>query len=319
MITGLLLVLGLLDPMSSRDSAVAPASVATGDSVSSHDVQVAAGELIRVTSVGTGPAVVFLPNLFGSAFGFRHLLAPLAGAGYRAVVIEPLGTGFSSYPKKADYSLTAQSERVASALTDLGIRDAIVVGHGVGVSIALRLACRHPDRVTGIVAIDGGAIENAASPGIRRATEAGGLLRLMMSPGRLRKQVRTYLVENSGNAKWITAAVVQGYTAGPERDLGAMIDAWNGMVDAAEPQQLADQLATIHRPVRLVVGGVAHKSGIRPSEIRKLRETLPDFAVDSAVASGGLVHEEAPRAVLSAIREVAPLPLSRRATSEVTP
>jgi pimeloyl-ACP methyl ester carboxylesterase len=135
------------------------------DSLAVRDVRVAPGEVLRVTAGGTGPAVVFLPNLFGSAFGFRRLLGPLSHAGYRALVVEPLGTGFSSYPKHADYSLTAQSERVASILAKEGIRDAVMVGHGIGVSIALRLAYRHPERVAGVVGIDGGATETAGTPG----------------------------------------------------------------------------------------------------------------------------------------------------------
>ncbi len=181
MIAGLLLAVGLYDSTAVRDVRVAP------------------GELLRVTAVGAGPAVVFLPNLFGSAYGFRHLLRPLSHAGYRAVVVEPLGTGFSSYPKHADYSLTAQSERVASVLAKEGIRDAVMVGHGIGVSIALRLAYRHPERVAGVVGIDGGALETAATPGIRQATASGPLLRLFMSSAGLRRRVRRYLV---GRAWW---------------------------------------------------------------------------------------------------------------------
>ena len=37
------------------------------DSLAVRDVRVAPGEVLRVTAVGTGPTVVFLPNLFGSA------------------------------------------------------------------------------------------------------------------------------------------------------------------------------------------------------------------------------------------------------------
>jgi pimeloyl-ACP methyl ester carboxylesterase len=293
-------------------------AVAVLDTAAIRDLRVGPGEVVRVTSVGTGPAVVFLPNLFGSAFGFRQLTAPLAADGYRAMVIEPLGTGFSSYPKQADYSLTAQADRVAAALDSLGVRGALVVGHGVGASIALRLAYRHPELVGGIVAIDGGPIETAATPGLRRATASGPLLQLLMSASALRRRVRHYLVENSGDPTWVTADVVEHYTAGPERNLSAMIDAWDGMVTAREPEQLRDHMAEIRAPVRLLVGRIAHPSGVQPAEITQLRDALPDFAIDSVSGAGGLIHEEQPAAVLQAIGALEHTPAFARASANAS-
>src|SRR2546422_1504920 len=37
-------------------------------------------------------------------------------SGYRAIVIEPLGVGNSGRPEHADYSLTAQADRIAGVL-----------------------------------------------------------------------------------------------------------------------------------------------------------------------------------------------------------
>jgi len=43
------------------------------------------------------------------------------------------------------------------------------VAHSIGASQALRMAYRHPERVKGVVSIDGGAAETAASPGLNTA------------------------------------------------------------------------------------------------------------------------------------------------------
>jgi pimeloyl-ACP methyl ester carboxylesterase len=102
------------------------------------------GESLRVTTLGRGEPVVLVPGLFGSAYGFRKLMPRLAAAGYRAVVIEPLGVGESGRPENADYSLTAQADRLDAALQALGIERAIVAAHSVGASMAYRLAYRHP-------------------------------------------------------------------------------------------------------------------------------------------------------------------------------
>ncbi len=81
------------------------------DSTADLRIPVAPSESLRVTVTGTGQPVVLIPGLFGSAFGFRNVVSPLATAGYQAVVVEPLGIGTSARPEGADYSLTAQADR----------------------------------------------------------------------------------------------------------------------------------------------------------------------------------------------------------------
>jgi hypothetical protein len=43
-------------------------------------IPVAAAESLRVTIAGAGETVVLVPGLFGSAFGYRHLLELLPAA-----------------------------------------------------------------------------------------------------------------------------------------------------------------------------------------------------------------------------------------------
>ena len=95
-------------------------------------------ESLEVATAGAGDPIVLIPGLFGSEFEFRKLVPLLNQAGYRTIVIEPLGIGTSARPEHADYSLTAQADRVAAALDRLGVGDAIVVAHSVGAAIASR-------------------------------------------------------------------------------------------------------------------------------------------------------------------------------------
>src|SRR3954471_1733557 len=131
------------------------------DSVAVRDIQVAKGETLRTTSIGTGRPIVLIPGLFGGAYSYRKITGPLVAQGYRAIVVEPLGYGSSSHPKKADYSLDAQAERVARTLEQMGIRRALLVGHANGAGIAFRLAVDRPDLVRGLLSIDGGPAETA--------------------------------------------------------------------------------------------------------------------------------------------------------------
>src|SRR5204863_6542178 len=137
------------------------------DTSRAFSIALAPAESVWVTVEGVGDPVVLIPGLFGSAFGYRSVLPRLVDAGYRTIVVEPLAIGTSARPEHADYSLTAQADRIAAALDRLAVRGAIVIAHSLGASMAYRMAYRRPDLVVGIVSIDGGPAERAATPAFR--------------------------------------------------------------------------------------------------------------------------------------------------------
>jgi pimeloyl-ACP methyl ester carboxylesterase len=274
-------------------------------------VPVAAAESLRVTAAGTGPTVVLLPGLFGSAFGYRHLLALLPAAGYRAVVIEPLGIGGSPRPRGADYSLTAQAERIAAALDRLGDEPAVVVGHSLGVSLALRLAAHHPDRVRAVIALDGGPAEAAATPGFRRAMRYAPWIKWLGGVKRIRPKMRKDLLAASGDSAWVTDEVMDGYTAAAAADIDGTLLAFLAMAESRERDRLAPRLADVRCPVRLVLGTAPHEGGVDAKQVRLMAERLPDFAVDSIAGAGQYLFEEQPKAVAELIRRV----MEERATA----
>ncbi len=268
-------------------------------------VPVAPAESLRVTSAGTGETVVLVPGLFGSAFGYRHLLRLLPAAGYRAVVVEPLGIGGSPRPRGADYSLTAQADRIAAALERLGGAPAIVVAHSVGASMALRLAYRHPERVRALISLDGGPAEEAATPGFRRAMRYVPWIKWLGGVKRLRPQLRKDLIAASGDASWVTDEVMDGYTAGAAQDLDGTLLAFLAMSEAREPEALAPRLAAIRCPVRLVLGSAPHKGGVAPAQVELLRARIPSLAIDTVPGAGQYLFEEQPAAVVGVVTELA--------------
>jgi pimeloyl-ACP methyl ester carboxylesterase len=268
-------------------------------------VEVAPGESLRVTVAGVaGEPVVLIPGLFGSAFGYRHLLAALPAAGHRAIVIEPLGIGGSPRPRKANYSLTAQADRLANALEHVAAGPVVVVAHAVGVSMALRLAHRHPELVKALISLEGGPAEAAATPGFRRAMRYVPWLKWLGGMKRLRPKIREGLVAASGDASWVTDDVVTGYTEGPAADLDGTLLAFLAMAAAREPEPIAPHLSEIRCPVRLLVGTAPHQGGIPDREVALLRERLPAFTVDSVEGAGQYLFEERPAAVLAVIESV---------------
>ena len=287
------MILLTLALMSSLDSAVV------------RQIQVAPGELLRVTVTGSGEPVVLIPGIFGGAYGYRKIVGPLVQRGYRCIVIEPLGYGRSSYPEGADYSFTAQAKRVGQVLDSLGIRQALFIANSTGAAITLRVALAHPDLVRGILSIDGGPVESAATPGMKKAFRFGGLItKLAVNEGKLRHDVRNEIVKNSGDTTWVTQKVVREYTAGQAADVDGAIDAFRSMSRSKESASLRDQLHEIQVPVRLLMGGVSHPSGVKTDEQELLADKIPDFALESVAGSGQYVQEEQPDAVLKALGDL---------------
>ena len=270
--------------------------------VTSLYVVVAPGESLHVVAAGSGTPVVLVPGLFGCAFGFRHLLALLAGAGYRGIVIEPLAIGGSSRPERADYSLTAQADRLAAGIRQLDSLPVLLVAHSLSSSIALRLAVRQPELVRGIVALDGGPMETAATKGFRRAMTYAPWLTWLGGMKRLRPRIRRDLIASSADSSWLTDAVLDAYTAGAAADLEGTLKAYLRMVDAREPERVVPRLHELRAPLRLVVGAVPHQGGISAQQLRQLADQVPRFAIDSVPGAGHYLFEEAPEAVLAAIR-----------------
>jgi pimeloyl-ACP methyl ester carboxylesterase len=76
------------------------------------------------------------------------------------------------------------------------------------------------------------------------------------------------------------------------------------MSKSKETTSLHDQLDDIQVPVRLLVGGVPHPSGVKQDERDMLAARIPDFELDSVPGSGQYVHEEQPEAVLRALGDL---------------
>ena len=261
-------------------------------------------ESLAVETAGAGEPVVLIPGLFGSAFGFRTVVPLLGDAGYRTIVVEPLGIGLSGRPEKANYSLVAQADRIAAVLDTLHVRDALLVGHSIGGSEALRIAYRRPDLVKGLVTIEGGPTEAAATPSFKRALRFAPWIKLFGGVRLIRRKIRNLLLSSSGDSSWVTDDVVSGYTAGASRNLDATLKGYLAMAQAREPEKLAPHLFQIDCPVRLLVGTARHDGYVPPDEVRLFERTLRSFALDSVSGAGHFVYEEQPWAVVGAVNRL---------------
>jgi pimeloyl-ACP methyl ester carboxylesterase len=269
-------------------------------------VPIAPAESLQVTSVGPpgGPAIVIVPGLISPAYAFRKVLPRLAEAGIHAIVVEPLGVGRSSRPGNADYSHTAQAARVAAVLDTLGVSHALVMGHAVGTAIALRLALARPELVNGLMLVEGGALESAGVPTVKKALQFAFFVRLFAGRGKIKKEVRKALIASSGDTTWVTDDLIDRYTDGPAGDMGAVLRALKGMNRSVEPDSLAPRLGNIRVPVLLLLGGAAHDGGPSSGRVRTLASRLSNFREKTVFGAGLHIHEEQPEVVVQSLLEM---------------
>ncbi|MFI5243063.1 MAG: alpha/beta fold hydrolase [Gemmatimonadales bacterium] len=293
---------------------------------STRRVAVAPHESLTVTvtrpasppSSDAGPAIVFIPGLLGGSFGFRKVTTQLAAAGHATYVVEPLGTGTSSHPRDGDYSLDAQSDRIAAVLDSLGVTGAVVVGANFGASVALRMAYRHPERVAAVLSLDGGPVDRSSTGGATTAMRLAPILKFFGARGIARRRIGDALRDYSADSTWVTAEVVDAYSKPIANDLGGAAAVLSDMRRAAVPEPLGDNLWRIHQPVRLLIGASNRQGGIESGETALLRERLPNFAVDSVFGSGSYLHEERPEVVVAAVLALADSVLRLPAVSDAT-
>jgi len=122
-------------------------------------------------TAGTGPVVLLIHGMAGSATTWRYVMPGLAE---RFTVVAPdlLGHGRSDKPR-GDYSLGAMASTLRDLLVALGHERATVVGQSLGGGIAMQFAYQYPERTERLVLVGSGGLGREVNP----------LLRLLSLPG----------------------------------------------------------------------------------------------------------------------------------------
>jgi len=96
---------------------------------------------------------IVLIHCFSCAIDWWDRMMPLIDRHHRVVAVDLLGHGGSEKPSSG-YTIPNQADLIAEALDRLGVRDAVVVGHSLGGSVAVGLAERAPQLVRKVMIVD---------------------------------------------------------------------------------------------------------------------------------------------------------------------
>lgn len=116
-----------------------------------HTLQVN-GISMRVAEQGSGPLVLFCHGWPESWYSWKHQLAAVAAAGWRAVAPDMRGYGGTDAPADIDqYTLLHLAGDMVELVRALGEREAVIVGHDWGAPVAWHSALLRPDLFRAVV------------------------------------------------------------------------------------------------------------------------------------------------------------------------
>eukprot|EP01035_Chromulina_nebulosa_P001641 gene1641-2210_t len=124
---------------------------------------------LRVHYVDEGPrdapVVLMLHGEPTWSYLYRHMIGPVAAAGFRAVAPDLIGFGRSDKPvARGDYSYAAQVGWMRAWIETLDLNRIVLVCQDWGSLIGLRLVAAMPDRFAGVVLSNGGLPEGQPAP-----------------------------------------------------------------------------------------------------------------------------------------------------------
>ncbi len=113
----------------------------------------AAAKGVVILIHGSGPGASGWSN-------FQHNVSAFSDAGYRVLVPDLPGYGYTSKPQDAIYSLDYFTGYLAEFIDSLALDSAILVGNSLGGAIAIGYALAHPDRVGQLILMASGGLED---------------------------------------------------------------------------------------------------------------------------------------------------------------
>lgn len=108
---------------------------------------------VRIEGPADGPVALLIHGGVVGGYAFERWRAPLVAAGFRVIIPDLLGYGYSDRPDR-DYTEQFYVEQLAQLLDALDVRTPVeLVGASMGGAIATALAAAHPDRVRALALI----------------------------------------------------------------------------------------------------------------------------------------------------------------------
>jgi pimeloyl-ACP methyl ester carboxylesterase len=106
---------------------------------------------LHYVECGSGRPVVLIHGNAGDVHDFEFGTLDLLAGNYHVIAFDLPGHGLSKMPRRAKGTIQEQAVILHQALTALGVKDPILVGHSWGGAIALAYALLYPHEISALV------------------------------------------------------------------------------------------------------------------------------------------------------------------------
>lgn len=114
------------------------------------------GVRLHYVEQGQGEPLVLLHGNAGMIEDFASSgLIDRASRKYRVIVFDRPGFGHSDRPRGTTWTHDAQAKLIHDALSNMGVRRAVVLGHSWGASVAVAMAHKYPEMVSALILASG--------------------------------------------------------------------------------------------------------------------------------------------------------------------
>lgn len=252
---------------------------------------------INYETHGTATRPLILLHGFGASLESWRDIQPLLSTDYRLYLLDLKGFGLSSRPRDNAYSIADQADIVRAFVVAHDLKDAVIVGHSYGGSVALLtylslLDHQAADRVSSLVLIDAPAYKQKL-PFFVAALRRPVLNRLVLNlvPARTRAaHVLRRLFYDVGK---VTDSRVHRYAK--YFDLPgshySFIEAARQVVPP-EPAAVSSRLQEVAVPTLILWGD--HDEAVPLSSGKRLQSELPNATLHVVAEAGHIPHEEQP-------------------------
>jgi pimeloyl-ACP methyl ester carboxylesterase len=234
-------------------------------------------------------------------------LIDIAAKKYRVIVFDRPGYGYSERPRGTVWTPDAQADLLRRALEQLGISRAAVLGHSWGASVAIALALKYPEAVSGLVLASGyyypsirADVIALSQPGV---PVIGDILRHTISP--LASRLLWPLVMRK---VFGPAPVPRKFDNFPKemavRPSQLRASAAESFLMIPDAFAFCGRYANLEMPVVIIAGEQDRLVDIERQSSR-LHRQIKQSVFHRVPGAGHMVHQTATRDVMSAIDEAA--------------
>ncbi|MGA9838540.1 MAG: alpha/beta hydrolase [Gemmatimonadaceae bacterium] len=249
---------------------------------------------------GAGAPVVLVHGFPTSGHMWSEVV-PLLPPGHRVVVLDLLGYGRSDRPGRSALGVSAHADRVLALMDALGMREAALVGHGLGGAVAQSIAVRFPARVSRLCLVSAAAFDAWPTHRGRFWRRLAPLGRLV-PPAWLQSILRTALQSgyaNSSRGAHSLELYARAFAGTDGRD--ALMRHLRAM-DNAETEALVPQLGRIACPTAVVWGRGDPFFSVSVGE--RLRDAIPGATLDVVPSARHYLPEDTPAALSAVIAQL---------------